>query len=126
MKIDIKPIRSEEDYQKALDMLEGVFDAPKGTAENDLAEILVTLIDKYEAENYPIDAPDPIEAIKIRMAEMDLQQKDLMEMIGTKSRGTISNILSKRRPLTLSIIRALGPKLGLSFDVLVKEYEVVA
>lgn len=67
-----------------------------------------------------------LEAIKLRMKEMDLKQSDLMNFIGTKSRGTISNILSKRRPLTLPVIRALGPKLSLSFDVLVKEYEVVA
>lgn len=122
--MNIKPIRTESDYTSALADLENVFDAPKGTSENDLAEILITLIDKYESEHYPIEAPDPIEAIKIRMAEMDLHQKDLMSFVGTKSRGTISNILNKRRPLTLPMIRALGPKLGLSFDVLVKEYKM--
>lgn len=122
--MNIQPIRTEADYEQALDQLENVFDAPKGTAENDLAEVLVTLIDKYESEHYPIEAPDPIEAIKIRMAEMDLRQKDLMEVIGTKSRGVISNILNKRRPLTLPVIRALGPKLGLSFDILIQEYEM--
>ena len=124
MIMDIKPIRTEKDYELSLEKLGDVFDAPKGTPENDEAEILVTLIDKYESEYYPIDAPDPIEAIKIRMLEMDLHQKDLMEFIGTKSRGAISNILNKRRPLTLSLIRALGPKLGLSFDVLIKEYKL--
>ena len=122
--MNIKPIRTESDYKHALADLENVFDAPKGTSENDLAEILITLIDKYESEHYPIEAPDPIEAIKIRMAEMDLHQKDLMSFIGTKSRGTISNILNRRRPLTLPVIRAIGPKLGLSFDVLVKEYKM--
>jgi len=122
--MDIKPIRTTTDYERALAQLEKVFDAPTGTPENDLAEVLVTLIDKYESEHYPINAPDPIEAIKIRMAEMDLHQKDLMGFIGTTSRGTISNILNKRRPLTLPVIRAIGPKLGLSFDVLVKEYEM--
>ena len=122
--MDIKPIRTESDYKLALEKLEAIFDAPKGTPENDLAEVLVTLIDKYELEHYAIDAPDPIEAIKIRMAEMDLHQKDLMNFIGTKSRGTISNILNKRRPLTLPVIRAIGPKLGLSFDILIKEYEM--
>lgn len=121
---DIKPIRTEVDYEFALQRLEEVFDAPKGTPENDLAEVLVTLIDKYESENYPIGDPDPIEAIKIRMAEMDLQQKDLMEIAGTKSRGAISNILNKKRPLTLSLIRAIGPILGLSSDVLIKEYKL--
>ena len=124
MKMDIKPIRTDIEYKVALKKLESVFDAPKGTIENDQAEVLITLIDKYESEKYPIDAPDPIAAIKIRMAEMDLRQKDLMEIIGTKSRGTISNILKKRRPLTLPIIRALGPKLGLSYDILVKEYSL--
>ena len=122
--MDVKPIRTEKEYEDALERLETLFDHPKWTRENDLAEILVTLIDKYESEHYPIDAPDPIEAIKIRMAEMDLHQKDLMKMIGTKSRGTISNILNRRRPLTLPVIRVIGPKLGLSFDILVKEYKV--
>ena len=124
MMMNIKPIRTEIDYEQALEKLEVVFDAQKGTSENDLAEVLVTLIDKYESEHYPIDTPDPIEAIKIRMEEMDLHQKDLMDFLGTKSRGTISNILNKRRPLTLPVIRVLGPKLGLSFDVLIKEYEM--
>ena len=124
MNMNVKPLRTERDYEQALKQLEKVFDAPKGTSENDLAEVLVTLIDKYETEHYPIDAPDPIEAIKIRMAEMDIHQKDLMELIGARSRGTISNILNRRRPLTLPVIRALGPKLGLSFDVLIKEYEM--
>ena len=126
MILNVKPIRIEEDYKNALSLLEDVFDAPKGTPETDLAEILVTLVDKYETEHYPIDPPDPIEAIKIRMSEMGLHQKDLMQMIGTASRGTISNILNRKRPLTLPVIRALGPKLGLSFDVLVKEYSVAS
>lgn len=107
MKNDIKPIRTEKEYQNALSRLEDVFDAPKGTPENDLAEVLVTLIDKYEEDNHPIDAPDPIDSIKIRMA--GFKQSDLMNYIGAKIRGTNSNILSKRRPLTLPIIRALGP-----------------
>ena len=124
MMMNIKPIRTEIDYEQALEKLEVVFDAQKGTPENDLAEVLVTLIDKYESEHYPIDTPDPIEAIKIRMEEMDLHQKDLMDFLGTKSRGTISNILNKRRPLTLPVIRVLGAKLGLSVDVLIKEYEM--
>ena len=122
--MNVKPLRTEKDYELALKQLENVFDAPKGTSENDLAEVLVTLIDKYETEHYPIEAPDPIEAIKIRMDEMDIHQKDLMDLIGARSRGTISNILNKRRPLTLPVIRALGPKLGLSFDILIKEYEM--
>ncbi len=121
----IKPIRSEQDYKDAMEELDKVFDAPKGTSENDQAEVLITLIQKYEDENFPIEDPDPIEAIQIRMKEMDLYPKDLMAILGTSSRGTISNILRKRRPLTLDAIRALGPKLGLPFDVLVKDYELV-
>jgi HTH-type transcriptional regulator / antitoxin HigA len=122
--MEITPIRTKKDYQKALTRLETVFDAPKGTMENDLAELLVTLIDKYESEHFPIEAPDPIEAIKIRMKEMELDPKDLMDFIGTSSRGVISNILGKKRPLSLPVIRILGPRLGLSYDVLIKKYEL--
>ena len=124
MFMDIKPLRTEKEHQAALKKLEKVFDAPVGTPENDLAEVLVLLIDKFESEQYPIEPPDPIEAIKIRMAEMDLKQKDLMEIIGTKSRGTVSNILNRKRALTLPVIRVLGPKLGLSFDVLARAYKL--
>ena len=82
----IKPIKNEQDYEKALERLEVIFDAPIDSKEGDEAEILSMMIDNYENEYYPIDAPDPIEAIKIRMAEMNLKQKDLVGVIGGKSR----------------------------------------
>lgn len=118
----IRPIHTKEEYQSALDELEGVYEAKAGTPEGDYAEVLVALIERYEAEHFPIESPDPIEAIKIRMEDLNLKSRDLMEMLGTTSRGAISNILNKRRPLTLPIIRILGPKLGIPYETLVKDY----
>ncbi len=118
----ITPVKDEASYQKALERLEKIFDAPSGSPENDEAEILVTLISKYEDEHYAIEAPDPIEAIKIVMDEKGLKIKDIMKIIGTNSRGTVSNILNKKRPLTLPVIRNLEEALGLPYDILVKPY----
>ncbi|NLP59531.1 type II toxin-antitoxin system HigA family antitoxin, partial [Lutibacter sp. B1] len=101
----ILPIRNEKDYQKALDRLEDIFDAKKGTEEGDALEILSILIDRYENENFPIGMPDPIEAIKFRMEQMGMNQKDLAEVVGFKSR--VSEILNKKRKLTLNMIRKL-------------------
>ena len=83
--INIAPIRNEKDYQKALDRLEMIFDAKKGTEQGDELEILSILIDRQENENFPIGMPDPIEAIKFRMEQMGMKQKDLAEVIGFKS-----------------------------------------
>ena len=91
----LKPIKSENDYRNALERLEVIFDAPTDTKEGDEAEILSLLIENYENEHYPIDAPDPIEAIKIRMEELNLKQKDLVGVIGGKSR--VSEILNRKK-----------------------------
>ena len=116
----IKPIRNEKDYQKALDRLEDIFDAKKGTDEGDELEILSILIDRYENENFPIGMPDPIEAIKFRMGQMGMKQKDLAEVVGFKSR--VSEILSKKRKLTLAMIRKLNSTLHIPTEVLVQDY----
>lgn len=116
----ILPIRNEKDYQKALDRLEDIFDAKKGTEEGDELEILSILIDRYENENFPIGMPDPIEAIKFRMEQMGMKQKDLAEVIGFKSR--VSEILSKKRKLTLDMIRKLNTTLHIPTEVLVQDY----
>lgn len=116
----ILPIRNEKDYQKALGRLEGIFDAKKGTEEGDELEILSILIDKYENENFPIGMPDPIEAIKFRMEQMGMNQKDLAGVIGFKSR--VSEILNKKRKLTLSMIRKLNTNLHIPTEVLVQDY----
>ena len=116
----ILPIRNEKDYQKALDRLEDIFDAKKGTEEGDELEILSILIDRYENENFPIGMPDPIEAIKFRMEQMGMNQKDLAEVVGFKSR--VSEILNKKRKLTLDMIRKLNTSLHIPTEVLVQDY----
>ncbi|MBO3118064.1 helix-turn-helix domain-containing protein [Winogradskyella sp. DF17] len=116
----IAPIRNEKDYQNALNRLEEIFEAKKGTDEGDELEILSILIDKYENENFPIGMPDPIEAIKFRMEQMGMKQKDLAEVVGFKSR--VSEILSKKRKLTLGMIRKLNTTLHIPTEVLVQDY----
>lgn len=118
--MNIKPIRTEADYQQALERLALIFDAKKGTSESDEADILGLVIDEYEKRNYPIEAPDPIEAIKIRMEEMQIRQVDLIAEIGGKSR--VSEILNRKRKLTVEMIRNLATRLNLSAGLLIKDY----
>jgi|TARA_R110002012_G_scaffold9716_2_gene44813 HTH-type transcriptional regulator/antitoxin HigA len=119
-KMNIKPIRNEADYKKALERLEILFDATMGTEEGDELEILAIVIDNYEKENFPIGMPDPISAINFRMEQMGLKQKDLVEMIGFKSR--VSEIMNKKRKLTLEMIRNLNTTLHIPTDVLIQDY----
>lgn len=116
----IAPIRNERDYQQALERLEDIFDAKMGTEEGDELEILSILIDRYENEHFPIGMPDPIEAIKFRMEQMGMKQKDLAEVVGFKSR--VSEVLNKKRKLTLDMIRKLNATLHIPTEVLVQEY----
>jgi len=120
--MNIKPIKTETDYRTALKRLEVIFDAPIGSKESDEADLLGLLIDDYEKKHFPIDSPDPIEAIKIRMEEMNLKQIDLVEEIGGKSR--VSEILNRKRKLTLEMIRNLNRKLNLSSDLLITDYQL--
>ena len=119
----IQPIKSEADYRKALQRLEVIFDAESGTPESDEADVLGLLIDEYERRHYPIDAPDPILAIKIRMEEMHLKQVDLEGAIGGKSR--VSEVLNRKRRLTVEMIRRLSRLLNLSPELLIREYDLV-
>ncbi len=119
----LKPIRTEQDYQNALKRLDLIFDAPINTKAGDEAEILSLLIEHYENEFYPIEAPDPIEAIRIRMEELNILQKDLVGIIGGKSR--VSEILNRRKRLRVDMIRALEQKLHISASVLVGNYQLV-
>lgn len=118
--MNIKPIKTEKDYQEALNRLDELFDAKMGTTESDEADILALLIDNYENEHYPIEAPDPIDAIQIRMEEMQLKQVDLIPEIGGKSR--VSEVLNRKRKLTVDMIRKLTIRLNLSASLLIKEY----
>jgi len=116
----LKVIKTEKDYQKALKRLEVIFDAKKGSKDGDELELLSLLIDNYEKGQYPIDLPDPIEAIKFRMEQLGYKQTDLAEAMGLKSR--VSEILNRKRKLTLDMIRKLHEVLGIPTEVLVKEY----
>ncbi len=122
--MNIKPIKSETDYKLALKRLEEIFDALIGTTESDEADILGLLVDEYEKKHYPVEAPDPIEAIKIRMEELQLKQVDLVEIIGSKSR--VSEILNRKRKLTLEMIRNLTKRLNLSPDLLITDYKLAS
>src|SRR5690554_1862374 len=119
-KMKIKPIKNEADYQKALERLEMIFDAKRGTDEGDELEILSIIIDNYESENFPIDMPDPISAISFRMEQMGLKQKDLVDMIGFKSR--VSEIMNRKRKLTLEMIRKLNKQLNIPTEILIQDY----
>jgi HTH-type transcriptional regulator/antitoxin HigA len=116
----LKLIKTNKDYQNALARLEVIFDARPGTAEGDELEVLGILIDKYEQENYPIDFPDPIEAIKFRMEQLGYNQNDLANVVGLKSRA--SEILNKKRKLTLEMIRSLHDTMHIPTDVLIQSY----
>lgn len=118
----VKPIKSDKDYRSALERMEVIFDAPIDSKEGDEAEILSLLIENYENVHYPIEAPDPIEAIKIRMEELNMRQKDLVGIIGGKSR--VSEILNRKKRLTVDMIRELEQILQISASVLVNNYKL--
>mgnify|MGYP003564935729 CR=1 FL=1 len=112
----IKVLKTEEEYNQALKRLEIIFDAPADTPQGDEAELLAMLIEKYEDEHYPIEAPDPIEAIKFRMEQMNMNKNDLAKVIGYKSR--VSEIFNRKRKLTLKMIKNLHEKLKIPYESL--------
>ena len=118
--MNITPIKTKKDYKNALKRLEIIFDSEPGTKTGDELEILSILIDKYESEHFPIDLPDPIEAIKFRMEQLGMQQKDLAEVIGFKTR--VSEILNRKRKLTLNMVRKLNEYLSIPTDILIQDY----
>jgi HTH-type transcriptional regulator/antitoxin HigA len=118
MKNILKPIRSESDYDAALKEVERLWGARLGTPEGDRLDVLATLIDAYETDHYPMDPPDPIEAIKFRMEQQGLTRKDLEPLIGTRTR--VAEVLNRRRSLSIGMIRRLHKALGISADVLIR------
>lgn len=118
----IKPIKTEADYEATLEEIERIFDATPGTPEADRLEVLVTLVEAYEDEHHSIPLPDPIEAIKYHMESRGLVRQDLEPYIGSRAR--ISEILNRRRPLTLRMIRNLEVGLGIPAEVLIQPYEL--
>lgn len=118
--MNIRPIKTKADYQKALERMELIFDAKKGSSAGDELEVLGILIEKYEDEHFPIGFPDPVEAIKFRMEQMGYNQTDLARVVGLKSRA--SEILNKKRKLSLDMIRRLHDHLKIPTEVLVQTY----
>lgn len=118
--MNLKLIKNEADYQEALERLEAIFDAQPGTPEGDELEVLGLLITNYETEQYPIGLPDPIEAIKFRMEQLGCSQTELAAIIGLKSRA--SELLSRKRKLTLDMIRKLNKALNIPTDILIQSY----
>lgn len=116
----IRPIRNAADHERALKDIDALFDARPGTAEGDELDVLVTLVDAYEAEHFPIEAPDPIALIEFAMEQRGADRADLEPIIG--SRGRVSEVLNRRRPLTIAMIRNLTEQWGLPADVLVQPY----
>jgi HTH-type transcriptional regulator/antitoxin HigA len=118
--MEIRPIKTNADYREALEEAERLWDAEPNTPEGDRVDVLVTLIEAYEAEHFPIPAPDPIAAIEFMMEQKGLTRRDLEPAIG--SRGRVSEILNRKRPLTLPMVRALSALLDLPIDVLAQPY----
>ena len=115
---EIKPIRSEADYDMALAEVDRLWGARSGTPEGDRLDVLATLIDAYESEHHPIDPPDPIEAIKFRIEQQGLTRKDLEGILGTRTR--VAEVLNRRRGLSINMIRRLHEKLGISAETLIR------
>jgi HTH-type transcriptional regulator / antitoxin HigA len=120
--MEIKPIRTEADYEAALQEIDRVWGASYGSPEGDKLDILVTLVEAYEEKHYPIPPPDPIEAILHTMESQGLTRRDLEPLLGSRAR--VSEILNRRRALSLEMIRKLQCHLGIAADILVQPYEL--
>src|SRR3974377_85442 len=115
---DLKPIRTNADYESALAEIDRLWGAKAATPEGDRLDVLATLIDAYETEHHPIDPPDPIEAIKFRMDQQGLTRRDLEETIGTRTR--VAEVLNRKRGLSIAMIRRRHERLGISGEVLIR------
>lgn len=118
--MEIKPIKNETDYQAALEEIESLFDAAPDTPEGDRLEVLTTLVEAYEERHYSIPMPDPIEAIVYHLESRGLARRDLEPFIGSRAR--VSEILNRKRPLTMEMIRNLHKGLGIPAEVLIQPY----
>src|SRR5579883_2440994 len=115
---DVKPIRTKSDYLRALKEVDRLWGAKLGTPEGDRLDVLATLIDAYESDHFPIEPPDPIEAIKFRMEQQGLSRRDLEPLIGTRTR--VAEVLNRKRNLSIGMIRRLHDQLGISAEVLIR------
>ena len=124
MATELKPIRSEADYEAALEEVAGLWGAANETPRGDRLDVLATLIEAYEAKHHAMDPPDPIEAIKFRMEQQGMTRKDLEDIIGTRTR--IAEVLSRKRSLSISMIRRLHDRLGIPAEILIQPSRNVA
>lgn len=118
MPAELKPIRSEADYDKALAEIERLWGTKSGTPQGDRLDVLATLVEAYEVEHHPMEPPDPVEAIKFRMEQQGLTRRDLEPLIGTRTR--VAEVLNRRRSLSITMIRRLHDRLGISAEVLIR------
>ncbi len=116
IKSALKPIRTDQAYREYLTVIDALVDCPENSKEEELLDLVSILVEDYESRHYPIEAPDPIEAIKIRMTEVGLKKKDLIDYFGSASR--VSEVLNRKRPLTLDMIRKIHKGLGISEETL--------
>ena len=119
--MEIRPIKTEADYQAVLDEIESLFDAEPGTPEGDRLEVLTTLVEAYEDRHYSLPMPDPIAAIEYHMESRGLSRRDLEPYLGSRAR--VSEILNRRRPLSMEMIRRLHTGLGIPAEVLIQPYQ---
>jgi len=112
IKSELKPIRSEQDYRKYLEIIDSLVDCVENSPEEELLELISIIVEDYEAVHYAIEPPDPVEAIKLKMEENGLKRKDLIDYFGSASR--VSEVLNRKRPLTLEMIRKIHKGLGIS------------
>ena len=117
----IRPIKTEVDYDEALSEIEKLWGAEPNTSKGDKLDVLLTLVDAYEKEHHAIDPPDPVEAIKFRMEQMGLSRKDLESSIG--SRGRVSEVLNRKRALSITMIRQLHANLKIPLESLIGKDE---
>lgn len=118
MKNELKPIRTEADHDAALAEIERLWGSPTGTPNGDRLDVLATLVDVYETQTYTMDPPDPIEAIQFRMEQLGLTRKDLEPLIGTRAR--VTEVMNRKRGLSIDMIRRLQQQLGISADILIR------
>jgi HTH-type transcriptional regulator/antitoxin HigA len=124
MSVELKPIRTEDDYKQAMQTLATLWGASQGTPASDQLDILATLIEKYEEEHFPMDLPDPVDAILFRMEQQGLSRKDLTPMLGTRNR--VSEVLNRRRGMSLEMIRAVHEQLHIPAEVLIRSSKMRA
>lgn len=120
--MNISPIKTKQDHENALNRIEALWEAEPNTAQGDEFEVLATLIGAYENEHFPIEAPSPIEAIKFRMEQQGLEDVDLVPMLGQRSK--VSEVLNKKRKLSITMIRKLNEMLKIPLDSLIKDYKL--